>query len=95
MSRMTRTLITAVVLMAPVSVGLFRVWVHQDVVQLGYKLSKAEKERRKAFAKFEELQVEHAAAKSPARLHQMAEELQLRQPAATAVFGVSLQRDEH
>ena len=92
MSRLTRTLVTVLVLVAPVTVGLFRVWVHQDVVQLGYKLSKAEKQRRTALAKLEELQVEHAAAKSPGRLQKLARELELYQPSPREVYGISLGR---
>ncbi len=93
MNRLTRTLITVAVLLAPATVGIFRVWVHQDVIQLGYQLSVAEKERRNFIAQLEELQVENAAAKSPDRLERAAKKLRLFQPVAGAVFGVSIEAE--
>ena len=93
MSRLTRTLITVGVLLAPATVGTFRVWVHQDVIQMGYQLSVAEKERRQFIADLEELQVEVAAAKSPDRLERMAKDLNLFQPVAGAVYGVSIEEE--
>ncbi len=95
MNRLTRTLVAIAVLMAPATVGLFRVWVHQDVIQLGYQLSTAEKQRRQFIAELEELQVEAAAVKSPDRLQRFARELNLNQPVAGAVYGVSLGAEAH
>ena len=95
MTRLIRTLITAGVLLAPATVGIFRVWVHQDVIQLGYQLSVAEKERRQFIAELEELQVEIAAVKSPDRLERMAKNLKLFQPAAGAVYGVFSEAEAH
>ena len=89
MSRVAMSLITALVCITPVMAGLFRVWVHQDVVQLGYRLSVAEKNRRVLISDLEQLEVEAAAAKSPKRLSMMARELNMVQPTASAIAGVS------
>jgi hypothetical protein len=73
----------------PMSVGLFRVWVHQDAVQMGYALS-AEEHRREALrASAHELEVELAASRSPARLASLAGKLGLKPPAPGQLVGTS------
>lgn len=64
----------------PVAGGLFRVWVHQDVVLLGYQLSEAEQERAELQETVRQLQVELAAEKAPEALADKAAKLNLRPP---------------
>jgi len=56
----------------PVSAGLFRVWVHQDLVRLGYQLSEQEAQSRKLRHRVQQLEVQLAAERSPARLLELA-----------------------
>ena len=93
MNRLTRTTVMLVIMLAPALVGLFKVWVHQDVIQLGYQLSKAEKQRRTYIGELEELQVEIAAVKAPGRLESLAKKLRLNQPSAGVVYGASLNKE--
>ena len=64
----------------PVTCALFRVWVQQDAVRLGYALSAQERRGDALRATFVELEVEAAAARSPAHLAQIAARLGLRPP---------------
>jgi hypothetical protein len=73
----------------PVSAGLFRVWVHQDAVQMGYSLSSQEHRREGLRATERELEVELAAARSPVRLKQLAANLGLKAPAPGQLRGVT------
>lgn len=71
-----------VVAAMPVASSLFRIYVRQDAVQLGYELSLEERRRDNLRATQQELEVELAAATSPGRLSQMAQRLGLRPPQA-------------
>ncbi len=73
----------------PVSSGLFRVWVHQDAVQSGYSLSAQEHRRELLRASARELEVELAAAHSPARLARLAASLGLKPPAPGQLHGIT------
>lgn len=73
----------------PVSAGLFRVWVHQDAVQMGYSLSAQEHRREALRASQRELEVELAAARSPARLARLATTLGLKAPRPAQLRGVT------
>lgn len=64
----------------PTTAALFRIFVHQEAVHLGYALSQAELQQRTLSARARELEVEVAAARSPARLVTMARALGLRPP---------------
>ncbi len=65
------------IFIAPVGAALFRVWVHSDVVQTGYRLSEAEKQRTDLRRVKRQLEVELAAEKSPERLTLLANKLGL------------------
>jgi len=91
MKRLLVTLLTMGALVSPVGVGLFRVGVHQDVIQLGYRLSVQEKRRQTLVAELEQLQVELATSKSPDRLSTIARELKMFRPVSSKVFGVSIE----
>ena len=91
MKRLLGTVLTVCALVSPVGAGLFRVGVHQDVIQLGYRLSVQEKRQQKLVAELEQLQVELATAKSPDRLATIARELKMMRPVSNAVFGVSIE----
>jgi cell division protein FtsL len=71
----------AVTVAAPVSAALFRVWVHQDAVRLGYELSAKEEQRRKVRNELRQLEVELATEKTPSRLSDLARTLGLEPPA--------------
>ncbi len=71
----------AVTIAAPVGAALFRVWVHQDAVRLGYELSTREEQRRKVRNELHQLEVELAAEKTPSRLADLARTLGLEPPA--------------
>jgi hypothetical protein len=90
------TLLMRLVLVAatvtPVSACLFRVWVHQESVRLGYQLS-AEERRGTELAQLEkQLELELAAERSPTRLVQLAKQLGLKAPAPTQVIGKNAKR---
>ncbi len=72
--------------------ALFRVWVYQDAVQLGYRLSEREEERRRLRNEVRQLEVELAAERSPARLKDAARSLGLVPPDARQVLAPSLGR---
>lgn len=86
--------LSGLILVSPVMAGLFRVWVHQDVIRLGYELSVAEKERQSLVAEVEQLQIEFATAKSPDRLVKAAEKLKMQRPPSDAVLGITFVEDE-
>ena len=65
-----------------VGAGLFRVWLHHDVVALGYELSRAERARYRLQDELRQLEVELAAERSPARLEARAVALGLEAPKA-------------
>jgi hypothetical protein len=89
--------ITAVVLSvtigAPVSAALFKVWVAQDAVQAGYRLSAREDERRRLRNELRQLEVELASERTPSRLSDLAHTLGLEPPAPRAVPTVTSVRE--
>ncbi|MEK7704131.1 MAG: hypothetical protein AAB426_04170 [Myxococcota bacterium] len=70
----------------PVTGAMFRIWVHQEAVQLGYALSEQEKERQRLDALERQLEVERAALLSPDNMQRLARELGLRAPTAQEVW---------
>ena len=78
---------------APLGAGLVRVWVNQDVVQIGYELSAEAERRRKLEALSEQLEVELAAERSPERLVRLARELGLSAPPPERLFGMRQRPD--
>jgi hypothetical protein len=86
MKVLSNSLLFYVVLaLLPTSAALFRVYVHQDTVQLGYALSAQERLRDQLQGRLQALQVEVAAARSPARLTTLAQNMGLRPPQVTQV----------
>jgi hypothetical protein len=79
--RWTWAVLLAVTIAVPVGAALFRVWVHQDAVRLGYELSTQEDQRRKVRNELRQLEVELAAEKTPSRLSDLARTLGLVPPA--------------
>ena len=71
----------------PVGAGLFRVWVHQSAVQMGYRLSEEARRRTKLLDLSRKLELELAAARSPDRLVRLARELGLERPGPDRVLG--------
>ncbi len=69
----------------PTSAALFRIYVHQDAVQLGYALSSAERHRDQLQGRLRALQVEVAAARSPGHLSSLAKHLGMRPPTVAQV----------
>ncbi len=82
MSRLALPIMLAVTIAAPVGAALFRVWVHQEAVCLGYELSAKEDQRRKVRNELRQLEVELAAEKTPSRLSDLARTHGLEPPAA-------------
>lgn len=78
-----------VVAVMPVASSLFRIYVRQDAVQLGYELSLQERRRDQLRATQQELEVELAAATSPGRLSLMAQRLGLHPPQAGQYLSAS------
>lgn len=81
-------LLFAVAVSTPLGAGLFRVWVNQDAVQIGYELSAEVERHRQLEALSEKLEVELAAERSPERLVRLARELGLSAPPPERLFGV-------
>lgn len=81
-ARLTAALALGLTVGAPVGAALFKVWVYQDAVQLGYRLSEREEERKRLRNELRQLEVELAAERSPARLSQLARALGLEAPEA-------------
>lgn len=78
----------AVAVSTPLAAGLFRVWVNQDAVQIGYELSAEAERRRQLGALTEKLEVELAAERSPERLVRLARQLGLSAPPPERLFGI-------
>lgn len=72
----------AVAVAALVGAGLFRVWVFQDAIHLGYRLSEEEAEHRSSQGKLRNLEIELAAERAPERLQRLARRLGMRPPRA-------------
>lgn len=72
---------------APVAAALFRVWVNQDAVQMGYALGAEASKRRELTETIEKLEVELAAERSPERLMQLARKLGLSAAPPERIFG--------
>ena len=86
--RAMSTLMFLAALAAPAGAGLFRVWVNQDSVQMGYALSEATAERRRLQDQLHELEVELAAETSPEQLSRLARRLGLQPPTANQILGI-------
>ena len=76
-----------VALLVPLAAGLFRVWVNQDAVQIGYALSHEAKRRQATQELIQKLEVELAAQRSPERLRRLAQGLGLEAPPPERIFG--------
>jgi cell division protein FtsL len=76
-----------VAIVCPLMAGLFIVHVHQDGVQLGYKLMKEEKRHRELVMTLKKLEVELAAECAPERLKELASRLGLNQPENSQIVG--------
>jgi len=85
--RIAARLALALALLLPVAAGLFKVWVHHDAVQLGYRLSEREEQRKLLRNQAQQLEIELAAEQTPARLNQLAHELSMTPPALGRVSG--------
>jgi len=81
--------IFAAAMLFPVAAGLFRVWVNQDAVHVGYALSEQTKRRDDLRALIRELEVELAAERSPERLMRLANKLGLKPPTSDKTFGAA------
>jgi cell division protein FtsL len=75
LKRWLASLFCVALVAAPVMAGLFRVWVHNDAVQVGYQLSEGEAQRKELRRAKQQLEVELAAEKSPDRLTKLAAKL--------------------
>jgi hypothetical protein len=71
----------------PMASAMFRVWVYQDTVRFGYALSVQQQTREVLLARLHELEVEHAAARTPARLVRVAQKLGLQPPRPGQLVG--------
>lgn len=87
MSRFLMRLIFVAATVTPVSALLFRVWVHQEAVRLGYQLSAEERHANELGQLERQLELELAAERSPTHLVQLAKRLGLKPPAPTQVIG--------
>ena len=77
-----------------VGAALFRVWVYQDAVQLGYRLSEREDELRQLRNDTRQLEIELAAERSPAHLGELARALNLA-PASAVTLANDKNRGAH
>jgi hypothetical protein len=73
----------------PVGAALFKVWVHQDAVQLGYQLSEYETQRKRLRDEAHQLEIELAAERSPANLLLLAKRLSLAPAAPQQVYAIA------
>ena len=69
-----------------VSAALWRVWVHQGTVQLGYQLSQEEARRADLRERLRAIEIEWASENSPLRLEKRAAELGLVPPQANQIL---------
>jgi hypothetical protein len=79
-------MLCSLVLAMPTSAAVFRVWVHQDVVRMGYQLSAEEKERAHLQDLVRQLEIERAAERSPEHLLQWAAKLNLVPPTSRQII---------
>ena len=64
----------------PTMAGLWRIWVYQDIVQLGYKLTTERQRLAELATATHTLELELATLKAPARLHELAVKFNMRAP---------------
>jgi cell division protein FtsL len=83
-----RGLAWILVVAAPVTAGLFKVWVHHDAVESGYHLSEEETRRQALQRTLQQLQVELAAERTPEQLERTARKLKMVPPAPEQIFGL-------
>jgi hypothetical protein len=81
------TLFYIVAFGAPMAAALFRVWVNQDAVQIGYELSTAAQKKRELGETIRQLEVELAAERAPGRLMPLAASLGLEPAPPEMIFG--------
>ena len=82
-------ILMAVAIAAPGTAGLFRVWVNQQTVQIGYQLSQEVKRRSTLRDQTRKLELEYAAERSPERLLRLARSLDFEAPSPDRVIGGS------
>jgi hypothetical protein len=68
-------MLLAIAFGSPMAAALFRVWVNQDAVQVGYALSAQAQKKRELGDQIRQLEVEIAAERAPGRLLQLAAKL--------------------
>ncbi|MEM6731027.1 MAG: hypothetical protein AAF658_05700 [Myxococcota bacterium] len=86
-------LVIGMSLAALLAAALFRVWVHQSVIEAGYAISEARSHARSLAKEKKELEVELSALRSPERLQSTADDAGLRpmQPSQLYVVQVEVQ----
>jgi hypothetical protein len=85
--RLLMRLVFVAATVTPVSACLFRVWVHQESLRLGYQLSTEERRGTELVQLEKQLELELAAERSPTHLVQLAKQLGLKPPSPTQVVG--------
>lgn len=65
-------LLALVVALALIGCSLFNVWAHQQVISLGYEISKAAQEEQDLLKENNRFRLELAALKSPKRIENLA-----------------------
>ncbi len=73
-------------LLALLGAGLFRVWVNQDAVQMGYELSAEARRSYRLRNEIKKFRVELAVLKSPERLNAYAAKIGLRAPTSAQIY---------
>lgn len=84
-----RSTLLVFMILSPLFASLFRVWVHQDAVQLGYALSEQTREQRRLDDELKKLEVEWAAERAPDRLKVLASRLGMAPASPSQLLGVA------
>ncbi|MEZ4272031.1 MAG: hypothetical protein R3C68_11575 [Myxococcota bacterium] len=85
--RFLGVLLVTLAMASPLVAGMFRVWVNQDAVQIGYELSLLTRARRQSLEQIRQLEVELAAEHTPDKLLKLANRLSMVAPSQQQVFG--------
>lgn len=87
--RFSSLILTALIVVALVSAGVFRVWTRTESLRLGYSIAQAHEESERLLADRARLQAEVATLKSPIRVRKLASaKLGLQPPVPEQVIAI-------
>ncbi|HEY4717275.1 MAG TPA: hypothetical protein VII00_09245 [bacterium] len=74
-----------------VATGFYFVWLRTEVVDVGYKISKAQENKKLAIEESKNLNLEISALKSPLRIELLAKKMELTYPTSKQMVEISVE----